>query len=535
MDIRKEIMADLHDSSGRYVWLRGSAGLGKTAISKSIAEQLKMEKRLAASFFFDKSGRTQNTNSSEYFITTLAFQLADFYPPYRQALFRDLISEDAVISRQFGEKQLRDLIISPLESITDSTSTVASFPSSVIVLDGLDECGAPVDLESLMNIIVALSKLPPTIKIFVSCRPEREVFDAWPRHPEVATHDVDRIPLATMYADILKHVQQSLEKLPPRRSTQWPPPLSDITLFAERCRGHFEIARIRLRIVQESRGVSSEEAFKCLLEETNFRVLGVDEEYQRILRRAFPPPVSAEGLEQSEIKLRTSVRQRYRTVVGALIALRGHGLSSAGLSILLQMKKIDVEQVLGSISCIINVPDSPWEPIAFFHATCPEFLRGPPLKTSRGTDKVFFFPNEEGNMLGVHCLKLLVQNLRPGRLLNLESHRHSSIERRGVVLPLEYAAGNWEAHVSKLPASELQELPAGLLERFMANHFLAWLEFMLLIQLSTITDLQQPVFVVPGIICDRLISLYHLLSREVGLLGQFLLLGLDETIFSGIQ
>ncbi|KAF7976844.1 hypothetical protein HWV62_5546 [Athelia sp. TMB] len=514
MDIRKEIMSDLSDPSGRYVWLRGSAGLGKTAIAKSIAEQLNEDKRLAASFFFDKSGRTRNTGSSEYFITTLAFQLAEFYPPYRQALFRCLESRKSIISRPADERQLQDLILTPLESIVDSTSTMVSFPPSVIVLDGLDECGEPVDLEFLMVMVIALSKLPPTIRILVSCRPEREVIDAWSEHLEsgvYVTHDVDKIPEASTHADILEHVQQSLKKLPSRHSVEWPPPPYDMALFAERCRGHFEIAHIRLRILQRSRGLSSEQAFKRLLQETDSRVLGVDAEYLRILRRAYPPPFSPDGLERSEMNLRTEVRQRYRTVVGTLLGLRdGRRLSSAGLALLLKMKKTEVEEVLGPISSIINVPDSLWEPITFFHATCPEFLRSSPLDTSEEMDKVFFFASNEENMLGARCLELLVRDLRPGRLLNAERYMDDPGDKTGMFFPLEYASDNWDAHLAQLPGSEL---PLDLLEQFMARHFLAWLELMLLFQLTGETE-SRKIGLIMAPISKRLASLDILLSRE---------------------
>ncbi|KAF7976843.1 hypothetical protein HWV62_5544 [Athelia sp. TMB] len=521
MDIRKEIMSDLSDPSGRYVWLRGSAGLGKTAIAKSIAEQLNEDKRLAASFFFDKSGRTQNTGSSKYFITTLAFQLAEFYPPYRQALFRCLECQKAILSRPVDERQLQDLILTPLGSITDSTSTTVSFPSSVIVLDGLDECGEPVDLESLMIIVNALAKLPPSIKILVSCRPEREVIDAWSElHVvgKVATHDVDKIPEASTHADILEHIQQSLKNIPPRHSVQWPPLLPDTMLFAERCRGHFEVAHIRLRILQTLRGVSPEEAFQGLLQETDMRVCGVDEEYQRILRRAYPPPVSEDGrpLEPYQKKVRMDVRQRYRTVVGALLGLKDYQLSSAGLSLLVKMKKTDVENVLGPISSIINVPDSLWEPITFFHATCPEFLRGFPLETSKETDKVFFFPNGECHHLDVHCLQLLMHNLRPGRLLHMEVYdgKDGGVKGR-IVHPLEYASQNWVAHVDQLPDSDI---PHELLERFMVDHFLAWLEFLLLDHLLFHTG--DRIIAETQVVQNRLASMYTKINARLRAIGE---------------
>ena len=68
--------------NGRFIWLRGSPGTGKTAIAKSIAYSLARDKRLAGSFFWDKTGSRANTNTIELFPSTLASQLATFSRDY---------------------------------------------------------------------------------------------------------------------------------------------------------------------------------------------------------------------------------------------------------------------------------------------------------------------------------------------------------------------------------------------------------------------------------------------------------------------
>ncbi|KAF8341673.1 uncharacterized protein EI90DRAFT_2841489, partial [Cantharellus anzutake] len=52
--IQEFLMKRLGDAENRFVWLRGSPGTGKTAISMSIASTFEKEGILAASYFWDK-------------------------------------------------------------------------------------------------------------------------------------------------------------------------------------------------------------------------------------------------------------------------------------------------------------------------------------------------------------------------------------------------------------------------------------------------------------------------------------------------
>jgi hypothetical protein len=76
----------------------GSPGIGKTAIAKSIAIDLHGQRRLAASFFFDKSRNRPGTASLEMFVNTIASQLADFCPLYRSEIVRILSSNRAALN-----------------------------------------------------------------------------------------------------------------------------------------------------------------------------------------------------------------------------------------------------------------------------------------------------------------------------------------------------------------------------------------------------------------------------------------------------
>ncbi|KAF8338231.1 uncharacterized protein EI90DRAFT_2864281, partial [Cantharellus anzutake] len=123
----------------RFVWLRGSPGTGKTAVSMSIASMLEKEGTLAASFFWDKNQKGTGLDSLEKFPSTLARQLAIFNVDFKVSLVKRLRepNSELVLSLPL-EKQMRILILEPMNGLKGILS--ASEKRFTIILDGLDEC-----------------------------------------------------------------------------------------------------------------------------------------------------------------------------------------------------------------------------------------------------------------------------------------------------------------------------------------------------------------------------------------------------------
>ncbi|KAF8329696.1 uncharacterized protein EI90DRAFT_2832802, partial [Cantharellus anzutake] len=61
--IQSAILSHLREPRNRFVWLRGSPGTGKTAISMSVASALDNQGALAASFFWDKNQKGMGLDS----------------------------------------------------------------------------------------------------------------------------------------------------------------------------------------------------------------------------------------------------------------------------------------------------------------------------------------------------------------------------------------------------------------------------------------------------------------------------------------
>ncbi|KAF8308291.1 uncharacterized protein EI90DRAFT_1861720 [Cantharellus anzutake] len=72
------------------------------------------------------------------------------------------------------ERQMKVWVIDPMRELKDVLSSGKH--RSVIVLDGLHECG---DLEVLESLVKLVLMLPPMFTVLVSCSPERLVVSAW--------------------------------------------------------------------------------------------------------------------------------------------------------------------------------------------------------------------------------------------------------------------------------------------------------------------------------------------------------------------
>ena len=114
------------------IWIRGSPGVGKSALAASISTRLRDQGRRVIPFRFDRTESTRITTEALWRV--VACDLARWYPSLRQHLVKGIeghISSD--IDRLF-----KLLIETPLSTL-DHDILHEQLP--VIVIDALDECG----------------------------------------------------------------------------------------------------------------------------------------------------------------------------------------------------------------------------------------------------------------------------------------------------------------------------------------------------------------------------------------------------------
>ncbi|KAF8335465.1 uncharacterized protein EI90DRAFT_332295 [Cantharellus anzutake] len=429
--IRGSILEYLGGPKNRFVWLRGSPGTGKTAISMSVASTLDKQRTLAASFFWDKNQEGTGLDSIERFPSTLARQLAAFNAEYKSLLIRQL--RDPVsfssIDGSAAEKEVKAWIINPMRELGGILSSGKGRP--VIVLDGLDECGNPEVLASLMRLVLLLDELPSTFAILVSCRPEPQVISAWAQadyHLSIAHADMDQIAEDENFHTIRRMVVNGLQDC--IVESPWKPTKEDIDAFSSACRGLPVIASTRIRDVryQIQCGSVLESEFDYYLNLTDAPE-DLNSEYLRIMRRAY--------LGQ-RTKVNPRIAEKYREVVRMMIVPRREFSVYEISELLGTFSEHEVRSILKPISSIVDLPPTNKMPVKFYHATVKEFITGIPI--GKEEDKVFFVSDEKGYSIGLRLLQFV----------------NGVIKRNELGLPTELPLGDgkkWKS-MSKTPKSD---------------------------------------------------------------------------------
>ncbi|PPR06501.1 hypothetical protein CVT24_002665 [Panaeolus cyanescens] len=244
------------------IWLHGAAGVGKTAIAKSLAERLEALGKLSASFFFWMAdpGRSDDTN----LVSTLAFQLAQAIPPIRLYIEAVIASDPAIFDRT-GKSQVDALIIKPLLLLRNHRPDidVSSLPN-VIIIDGLDECGGISEDRvrsqkrafDILHALASHQSLFP-FKILVISR-DNNYISGFFKSPH--SKDISRsILLEAGYvpiSDIELYIEAQLNAIrvshPDRHSLPAVWPKKNVThLIASSTEGQFVIAAIAMRFIAD--------------------------------------------------------------------------------------------------------------------------------------------------------------------------------------------------------------------------------------------------------------------------------------------
>jgi len=135
IDILQKIENDIkNDNDNSVIWIRGSPGVGKSALAASIAARLREQDRHVIPFRF---GRTEfSTTTTDALWCAISFDFARWYPSVRQKIHK-MVQDNMLPGPADIDDRFKALIETPLSTLDD----VPCEKLPVIVVDALDECG----------------------------------------------------------------------------------------------------------------------------------------------------------------------------------------------------------------------------------------------------------------------------------------------------------------------------------------------------------------------------------------------------------
>ncbi|KAF5328176.1 hypothetical protein D9619_013419 [Psilocybe cf. subviscida] len=178
----------------RLIWLRGGAGVGKSAIMQSVIEQCAQHAVVLGSFFFFRSDSSRNY--AEVLIPTLAYQLARSFPA-ALAILEPIISRDPLIFKASLRTQAHELLVRPILYLFENGIIDIDDPRRrVFFIDGLDECNDPQKHALIINIVASiLCDYHVPISFLIASRPELAISSAFQRetrlYPTFASISLD--------------------------------------------------------------------------------------------------------------------------------------------------------------------------------------------------------------------------------------------------------------------------------------------------------------------------------------------------------
>jgi hypothetical protein len=167
--LQRDIWSWIDDPTSEFfLWLSGIAGEGKSTIAMTIAEGLQKEKRLGASFCFEREHHDRGNAS--LFFSTISAQLTRVIDGL-DLLIAELLDGEPGRYDKAPEYQFTSLLEAPLQALSQNGSLTDT--TIVIVIGALDEC-VEDQARKIIELLARLDQHPPfKIKMLLTSRPPR--------------------------------------------------------------------------------------------------------------------------------------------------------------------------------------------------------------------------------------------------------------------------------------------------------------------------------------------------------------------------
>jgi hypothetical protein len=427
-------------------WISGMAGSGKTTIAFTVASKCRDRKVLGASFFCSRD--SADCSNPMLMFTTIAYQLGQFCPAFKDELSKVLISQPNVVFSSISY-QLEKLLVEPLQALGDK------FPPCVVVIDALDEChddnATSIILSSLSLHIANL--LP--LQFLITSRPDQKVTTAFGIQDLASTTQplaLHEVKLDVVERDIQHYLELELFHVWDQNGLKESPPSpANIETLTKMSSGLFIFAATAVKFIASGDPIDQlANLLKRVMLTDSAPLQHLDELYLQVLNNAFPYPKQFTQLKQ---------------ILGT-VALLQDPLSANQLEDLLNC---NVQSILKRIQSVVIVPKNDNDVIHLIHPSFFDFI----VNENRCSQQEFLVdPLMQHTLLAHNCLTVMKQlkqdicNIRDPTKLNHEVQDLPERMLRCISPCLQYACRHWAWHLSN---SMFSESLLNLLDDFALN------------------------------------------------------------------
>ncbi|KAJ7236443.1 hypothetical protein B0H12DRAFT_1140412 [Mycena haematopus] len=469
VDIIKDVIACLTSPPNtiRLVMLSGVAGSGKSTIAKSVATILAEEKNiLAASFFFSRDHADRK--EINHLATTLARQLADYSPDFRNHLIKLLENDCTGICETKPHVQFQKLVVEILGKLTPSSNPW------VICLDALDECGEDHGQNFLRWLSDSMTQIPAHIRFFLTGRPEVPSYlEFHTLLPLVHKVVLDQIEHSIVQNDIYLYVRQSLNGATWITPYPWKIQNEQVEEITAHANGLFVFAATAVRyILAGLPQTPPQESVDDLLD--GEPLTGLHDLYLRIMNYAIPYATHRNRQAQRSY-------DRTMKILSTILQLL-EPLDYQSLAALLELDKTVILGTLLPLSAVIHVSDIPGATISIIHLSFREFMTS---YVEKARPEILCGTNDQKRALVSALMKVLDKRLKfnicdlpTSYLRNIDMPEFQWRLDNYIPSHLRYVTQFWIYHL----ANTTYDLSRGQeVEKLLFKKFLFWLEVLSLL------------------------------------------------------
>ena len=361
--VLKDIYSWYESSECKIYVLDGLAGIGKSTVARTVAQEAHRRGWLGASFLFSRG--EDDRKSAKLFFGTVAFQLSQYNEEIALRIGEALELKPDASGKQLQD-QFRDLIIQPLQSCER-----ASTPTILIVIDAFDECDVQ-DAERLLSLFLQEIRKVPNLKIFFTTRPDRHIRNILLRYKAHQLYRLHEIESSIVKGDVRRYLTHGLSSqvveaaLPELDPPPWTPSSSDLNTLVNAAGKLFIIASTAIKFLLDDIRCDPKAQMRDLMQALTVDNTGVnplttlDGVYTQILSVAIPANSSPDVLA------------RFHSVVSTIVLLL-QPLPLQPLAALLHTDTNNVKRALVHLQSIIFL-SGPANTPRIYHKSFPDFI-----------------------------------------------------------------------------------------------------------------------------------------------------------------